>query len=192
MSATGATERTDAREADELLVHMSQRLERIDGVVERLEHRLEVLDELAEDLMPMANGMFAGASAKLGTWERDGVLEFVKEGAKIAETVATSFTAEDVALLGSNIVGILETIRGMTQPEVMDVVDRASTAVRQAEARPPARVRLLGSLRDPEVRRGMGLLLSVLKEMGTEPVREPVRERDREDESPPRQDAGPN
>lgn len=166
-----ATDTNDTGEMERLIAlntEMSDRMARMTTVVERLERRVDVLGELLEDLMPMANGMFGMASRKLEAWEGDGVLDFGKESVKLLETVATSFSAEDVQLLSQNLVGILETVRNMTQPDVMDAADRAVTAFREAEAKPPEKVRLFKALRDPEIRRGMGLMLSVLREMGSD------------------------
>lgn len=158
----------DTESITHLLTEMNARLTRIDEALVGLSRRVDALDELAEDLMPMANGMFKIASHKLGDLEQKGALEFGRETIKLAETVATEFTAEDVKLLGANLVGILETVRNMTQPDVLEVADRAVDAFREAEAKPPQKVRLFKALRDPEIRRGMGMMLSVLREMGTE------------------------
>ena len=159
---------TDDAAVARLLEEINNRLARIEHTLGDLERRVESIDELKEDLMPMANGMFAVASGKLEQLEQDGALEFAKEGLTLLETVSTSFTAEDVRLLGANLVGILETVRNMTQPEVLDVADRAAGALRQAESKPPEKIRFFKALWDPEIRRGMGVMLSVLREMGTD------------------------
>ena len=172
MIATDMKALADSESIAVLLRKMNDRLARVDDALAGLERRMEALDELTEDLMPMANGMFGMASNKLQEMENNGALEFGKEALKLTETVATAFTAEDVRLLGQNLVGILGTVRNMTQPEVLEVADRAVAALRDAEAKPPEKVKLLKALRDPEVRKGMGLMLSVLREMGTEQEQE--------------------
>ena len=86
----------------------------------------------------------------------------------MAEIVATSFNEEDVRLLGENVVHILKTTRNLTQPEVLDVADRAAVALKDTEAHPQKKIGLLKALRDPEIRRGMTLMLSVMRELGSE------------------------
>jgi uncharacterized protein YjgD (DUF1641 family) len=147
-------------------------LSRIDDRLGRIEHRLEIaemrsdsLSELSEDLMPMVNGIFAKASDKLTQLEHDGALDFAREGLNVLETVATSFDEEDVRLLGRNIVGILRTIRNLTQKDVLDVADRAAVALAEE---PAGKVGLVRSMRDPDVRRGMNILIRVLREIGQE------------------------
>lgn len=108
---------------------------------------------------------------KLHDLDRKGAVEFVVEGARMAEIAATSFTAEDVRLLGENIVTILRTVRSLTQPEVMQIADRVAGALHDAETRKAAAERrggLFRALRDPDVRRGMTVMISVLRELGHE------------------------
>lgn len=151
----------------EQLRAMNEKLDRIDNALDRLEVRVESLEELREDLWPMIQGASHQITRKLHELEQNGALGFVTEGVKMAEVVATSFTEEDVRLLGENIVHILKTVRNLTQPEVLEVADRAAVALREGEARPDQRVGLFRAMRDPDVRRGMTLMLNVMRELGS-------------------------
>ena len=93
---------------------------------------------------------------------------FVKEAVKVGERIATSFDEEDVRLLGENVVSILQTVRNLTQPEVLEVADRAAVALKGTEEQPAKKIGLFKAMRDPEIRRGMTMMLTVLREMGQE------------------------
>jgi uncharacterized protein YjgD (DUF1641 family) len=150
------------------LARLNEKLDRIEAAVDVMTHRLESLEDLREDLWPMVHGASRALNRKLHELEQKGVLGFVTESAKMGEHIASSFTQEDVRLLGENVVSILTTVRNLTQPEVLEVADRAAVALRDTEAHPAKKVSLFRAMRDPEIRRGMGLMLSVLREMGQE------------------------
>jgi uncharacterized protein YjgD (DUF1641 family) len=115
----------------------------------------------------MANGIIHLTSDRLQEFEKDGTLDFVREGLKVMRQVSSSFTPEDVRLLGENIVHILMTVRNLTQPEVLDLADRATIALKdQAAPTPIGTLGLLRALRDPEVKRGTGVLLELLRSLG--------------------------
>ncbi len=147
-----------------VLTSVCERLEHIERSLTTLERRVEGIVELREDMMPVANEVLHLASAKLSVMEKEGTIDFVREGLQVLKNVSTSFTPDDVRLLGQNVVSILLTVRNLTQPEVLEVADRAAHAL--VEPGPSKRSGLLKSLRDPEVKRGMALLLGVLRELG--------------------------
>jgi uncharacterized protein YjgD (DUF1641 family) len=84
--------------------------------------------------------------------------------------VVTAFTEEDVEALGDNIVLILQTVREMTQPEVMQMLQRTFTSVQDDEhvepTEPPGAFALLREMRKPEVRRGLSRALHMLSSLG--------------------------
>ena len=147
---------------------MNEKLDRIDHALDTLQHRVESIEEIREDLWPMIHGASHQITRKLHELEQNGALGFVTESAKMAEVVATSFTEEDVRLLGENVVHILKTVRNFTQPEVLDVADRAAVALRETETHSDKKIGLFRALRDPEIRRGMTMMLSVMRELGSE------------------------
>lgn len=147
---------------------LNQKMDRVERVIDSVTHRMEDLNEITSDLWPMVNGVSHQISRKLHELEQNGTLAFVKEGVKMAEKVSTSFTEEDVRLLADNVVSILHTVRNLTQPEVMHVADRAAVALRDSESHPEKKLSLWKAMRDPEIRRGMTLMLTVLREMGHE------------------------
>jgi uncharacterized protein YjgD (DUF1641 family) len=152
----------------EELKALNSKLDRIETTMDAMTHRVESLEEIREDLWPMIHGASNAISRKLHELEQQGALGFITEAAKMGEHVASSFTPEDVRLLGENVVSILQTVRNLTQPEVLEVADRAAVALKDTEAHPAKRVSLWKAMRDPEIRRGMGLMMSVLREMGQE------------------------
>jgi uncharacterized protein YjgD (DUF1641 family) len=145
------------------LADIGAQLNRVERVVDDLGRRMESFDDLKEDLVPITHGAIQIAYRRLHELEENGTLGFVRESVKVAETVATSFTPDDVRLLGQNVVSILNTVRNLTQPQMLGVADRAATALK---SEPEERFGLIRSMRDPEIRRGMALLFAVLRELG--------------------------
>jgi uncharacterized protein YjgD (DUF1641 family) len=149
------------------LLEACQKLDRATEILLELKRDKEMIMELGQDLMPMANGMIHLTSDRLQEFERDGTLDFVREGFRVFQHVSTAFTPEDVRLLGENIVHILMTVRNLTQPEVLELADRATETFREKTAtKPVGTLGLLRAMRDPEVRRGTGVLLDLLRSLG--------------------------
>ena len=86
------------------------------------------------------------------------------------ENIVTSFSKEDVEKLSENVVLILNTVKEMTQPEIMNFV-RGTLLVAESEVQKPVDISygaLLGQMRDPAVRRGLALTMRVLRVVGAQ------------------------
>ncbi len=151
----------------EKLFEACQKLDRATEILLELKRDKEMFLELGQDLMPMANGMIHLASRRLQELEKDGTLHFIHETAKVLRRVSTAFTPEDVRLLGENVVRILDTARRLTRPEILDLAERASAAlVAEEPPSPVGPVGLLRAMRDPDVQKGTGVLLELLRSLG--------------------------
>ncbi len=150
------------------LAAINSKLDAIVEVTEDLGRQLESFDDLREDFVPIAHEGMLIAYRKLDELERAGAIDFLKEAAGVFHTISTSFTQEDVRALGDNVVQILRTVRSLTQPEVLELADKAAGALKEAPAEPLGRIGLLRSFRDPEVRKGLTMFLGVLREMGSD------------------------
>jgi uncharacterized protein YjgD (DUF1641 family) len=90
----------------------------------------------------------------------------------VTDRIVTSFTEEDIHALGDNIVLILNTVKEMTQPEIMQLVGRTVHSVREAEAEEIGLFRFMWRMRDPQVRRGLSKVLAALQSMSGEEPRD--------------------
>ena len=150
------------------LTEINRKLDAVVEVTEDLGRQLESFEDLREDFVPIAHEGMLIAYRKLHELEQAGVIDFLKESAGVFHTISTSFTQEDVKALGDNVVHILQTVRSLTQPEVLELADKAAGALKEAPAEPLGRIGLLKSFRDPEVRKGLTMFLTVLRELGGE------------------------
>lgn len=129
--------------------------------------QLESIRDFVRDAGPIATYAFEALTEQFEELDRMGVLSFVQEAWRIVPIILTSFTPEDVRLLGDNVVLILNTVKGMTQPEVMRMLNNLTGAYRQAEATTDelktGTFALLRQMRDPEVRRGLAVTMQILK-----------------------------
>jgi uncharacterized protein YjgD (DUF1641 family) len=80
------------------------------------------------------------------------------------DQIVTNFTEEDVRQLGENVVLILQTVKEMTQPEIMQLLSSTASVMRD-EAIPEdvSMLYLLRQMRDPAVKRGLAKTLNVLR-----------------------------
>ena len=130
--------------------------------------QLEAMAELGRDLAPLSTRAMETLTERLQDLEEKGYFDFARAGVGVVDRVVTSFTEEDVEALGDNIVLILNTVKEMTQPEVMTLLRRTIHTVQEQEepGAPPSMLGLLREMRDPEVRRGLARLLTMLRSMG--------------------------
>jgi uncharacterized protein YjgD (DUF1641 family) len=172
-----ATSHLDASEYDvAALARLGQAVVRDAALFEALLGPLRSAAALAAEAGPLAAPAAESLTARLQQLDERGYFGFARQSAAILDTIVTSFTEEDVKLLGDNIVLILRTVRQMTQPEVMGMLNRTALTMAEAEAQPPARapstLALLRQMRDPQVRRGLARALATLRALGAQP--EPV------------------
>lgn len=145
------------------LWRLAKRVARNAELIEKMIDQLEGLSDLGADVVPLGRDMFLSAMARLDEMERKGYFAFGAGAMDVMDRVVTSFSTEDIDNLGENVVLILNTVKEMTQPEVMQLLQRTAQEVREAEVEEIGLIRLMWGMRNPAVRRGMSRMLRVLE-----------------------------
>jgi len=145
--------------------------DQVQFLVEEAEERRRTraaLSELTRDLSPIASQGFETVTRVMTDAEERGYTEFARSSLGVVDRVVTSFSEEDVEALGDNVVLILETVKEMTQPEVMSLLRSTLQNVHDTPdpQEPPSIFSLLGQMREPEVRRGLARLIVFLRSLG--------------------------
>ena len=139
--------------------------------MEALLAQLNSLNALAADVVPLGTPAMATVTATLQDLDDRGYFAFARGGAGIVDKVVTSFTEEDVEALGDNVVLILNTVKEMTQPEVMTLLQRTALTAQDVDDEftdAPSTFALLKQMRDPQTRRGLGRVMTMLRTIGAE------------------------
>ncbi len=142
---------------------------------------LEMFAELLSDMMPLTEHAVDVATDRLVNLDQKGYFSFAKSGLHVVDRIVTGFSEEDVEALGDNVVLILETVKEMTQPDVMaalyhmiEAVQKQQDLMEQEPEKPPSLYQLAKRLRDPEIRRGMGRALNTLSAVAEVDITQPV------------------
>lgn len=126
----------------------------------------ESLVDLAKDTGPIINEVIIDFTKKLHELEQKGYIEFFKEAGSIIDNVVSHFTVDDVRLLADNAVTILETVKSLTQPEMMQAINNAVQVFNSLEQENVPSYSLFGAMREmnkPEMKRALGFALVFLK-----------------------------
>ncbi len=154
------------------LVGMLESLIRSLPTLRRSLDQLEALSELAGELSELSGPALERATRAFAELDERGYLTFAKGGIDVVDRVVTEFDEDDIEALGDNIVLILNTVKEMTQPEVMQMLRRTFTTVQADELteaeEPPGLLALLREMRSAEARRGLARLVRMLRSMGTQ------------------------
>jgi uncharacterized protein YjgD (DUF1641 family) len=129
----------------------------------------------ATELLEIASHLSGPAMAKLTDTlqvaQDKGYFMFAREGAAIADRIVTTYSEDDVRALGDNVITIINAVKELTQPEVMALLNRTALTIQEVEdtpIEPPSMLALLKSMRDPQTRRGLARVLSMLHTVGEE------------------------
>jgi uncharacterized protein YjgD (DUF1641 family) len=139
--------------------------------LEKLLEQVEPMSELVAQLSELSGPAMDYLTEFLGAADDKGYFRLGRQATFITDQIVTEFTEEDMHALGENVVIILNAVKEMTQPEVMGLVQRTVHTVQESEDEhvdPPGLFKLLKSMRDPETRRGMARMISMLHTVGEE------------------------
>jgi len=153
----------------------------VKGSVAALEHKIDILtdqvaflvaqqrpqDDLMAEIGPIGREVLKVAIQKFGELEDKGYTDFARELIRVLDVVVTHYGAEDVRQLGDNVVRILDTIKNITQPDIMAIASEATDVIRDADAtEAPGVFGMLKSAKDEDVRRGVAVTLEILRHVG--------------------------
>ncbi|RLD55553.1 MAG: hypothetical protein DRI97_09270, partial [Bacteroidetes bacterium] len=136
----------------------------INGVLDTFESTTDFL----KDASPIFNEMIIDLIKKLNEFDRKGYFEFLAEAGAIVDNVVTHFTRDDIKLLADNVVPMLETVKSLTQPEMLKSVNNAVKIFSrlEMEAVPEYSVwKLIREMNKPEMKRAIGFMVSFMKNM---------------------------
>ena len=148
------------------ILHLFKRVLRNTRNLEQMLDQLESLMELWQDLSPLTRDVFLTFMNRLEEMEQKGYFTFLQGGLEIMDRIVTSFSEEDIRQLGDNIVLILQTIKEMTQPEVMNMMRNTALVMREDEPLDTSLRGILRQMNDPAVRKGLAKTLMMLRSVG--------------------------
>ena len=151
------------------LLRLFKRLLRNGRNIDKMLDQLESMIYLAQTVGPLTDSAFEKATDLLQTAEHKGYFGFARGGMQMVDNVVTSLNGEDVWRLGENVVLILNVVKDMTQPEIMNLVHTSSPVSRSSrQAGQYVAAGVFGQMRDPNVRRGLALTMRVLHVVGSQ------------------------
>jgi TusE/DsrC/DsvC family sulfur relay protein len=138
---------------------------RLEGDVATLVKAQAARDDLIREMTPVAKEVMAVLTNRLDAAERAGWFELGRALLGVADRVAGHYTPDDVRQLGENVVAILDTVKRLTQPDMLTVLRDVTDAV-NGDTTPVGIYGMMKATRDDDVKRGFGVLVALLKQLG--------------------------
>ncbi len=156
----------------EALAGVGMKLIRNIGNISELLEMLESINDFMKDVSPVIHQVGLDAINKLNELEKKGYIDFIRELSKSLDNIVTHFKAEDVRALSENIVFILETIKNLTQPDMLKAFNNALMIYKNLDIEDVEKYSIFKALmefRKPEMRKGIGFMITFLKRLNEIP-----------------------
>ena len=154
-------------------VHLARKLVRNTRNLATLTTQVESAMDFTRDATPLGKELFNDLLSRLDELDRKGYFEFIRELFNVADRVVTTYSVEDVRLLADNVVAILETVKGLTQPEMLQSINNAMVVYRKLDFDSVEEISLWKAFREinrPEMRRALGFLMTFMRNLSEHPT----------------------
>ena len=154
----------DPDQLRELGIRLTQNIGNFVAILDTLGSILDLM----RDAGPIANEMAIDATRKLHEFEKKGYFEFIRELGQIVDNIVTHYGVEDVRLLADNVVAILDTVKNLTQPEMLKSVDNAVKVFASLETEGIPQYSLFRVMREmnkPEMKKALGFFVTFMKNL---------------------------
>jgi uncharacterized protein YjgD (DUF1641 family) len=132
---------------------------------------LESINDFMRDVSPILRQVGLDAIQKMNEMDQKGYIEFFRELTRIMDNIVTHFTVQDVKELADNVVTILETVKGMTQPDMLHALDNGVKVYKSLDTKNIPEYSMWKAFREmqtPEMKRGIGFMITFLKNLTKE------------------------
>jgi len=150
------------------ILHLGKKLLRNVKTMNKMFDQLESARDFLEDVSPLVRESIIDLMNKLDEYDRKGYFQFFKQSETIIENIVTSFSPEDVKALGDNIVTILNTIKNLTQPDMLQAINNAVSVYKKLDIEIEGDVsyfQLFKRMKTPEMRKGIAFGIKFLKSL---------------------------
>jgi uncharacterized protein YjgD (DUF1641 family) len=131
----------------------------------------ESMNDLMKDAGPIFNEVIIDFTKKLNDLDQKGYFEFFNEAGNIFDNIVSHYSPEDVRELSNNIVTIVETVRTVTQPEMMTAISNGIKIYKSIETENIPEYSIIKVFREmnkPEMKRALGFFVTFMKNMAAE------------------------
>lgn len=129
---------------------------------------IENISDLSKDALPIINEVILDFTGKLYDFEKKGYFEFFREMAKVIDKAITTISPEDIRKISDNMPLIIDTIKSITQPEVLDSINKAVKVYGKADINQVPEYSLwkvYKEMKTPEMKRSMGFVFTIIKNL---------------------------
>ncbi len=134
---------------------------------------LESMNDLAKDVGPIVTEMGVDLAHKLNEFEQKGYFEFIKEVGNVVDNIVTHYKPEEVRALAENVVTILDTVKNLTQPDMLKAMNNAINIFKNLDSSNVQEYTLWRAFREmnsPEMRRSIGFMMTFMKNLSKESI----------------------
>lgn len=159
----------DYLKTGDILDFFKKFLRNINNLAKFLE-QLENVHDFLKDFGPISKSLSKDLMNKLDEFDRKGYFEFMKEAQEILDNIVTSFTVDDVKALSDNIVTILNTVKNLTQPDMLTAINNAVNVYKKLDIEIKEDVSLLKLIKElntPETKKALFYSIQFLKKLST-------------------------
>jgi len=143
------------------------RLDAIDAKLDYVVGRQEYTEDLIREMTPVLREAMTAMAGEMAGWEERGWFAMGKEMVGLFDRLAAAYGPDDVREFSEHVVQIVDTVRNVTQPDVLDFANDATDVLHHAdETEPVGPLGMARATADPDVRRGMAVALQVLRHLG--------------------------
>ncbi|MBU3928170.1 MAG: DUF1641 domain-containing protein [Bacteroidetes bacterium] len=141
------------------------------GTINELFEMLESGKDLLADVTPILHQIGLDGINYMNDVEKKGYFEFIRQFMRIIDNVVTHFSADDLQLLADNVVTILETVKSLTQPDMLKTINSTLMVYKSIELdniEEYSIFRAMRAMNSREMRRGIGFMITFLKNISIE------------------------
>ncbi len=150
------------------VLHLGKKLLRNINTFNKMFDQLESAKDFIEDATPLVRESIIDFMEKMDEFDRKGYFRLMKEMENVIDNVVTSFTVEDVRALGDNAVTILNTVKSLTQPDMLNAINNAVSVYTKLDIEIEENVsyfQLFKRMNTPEMRNGIAFGIKFLKSL---------------------------
>lgn len=155
----------------EALKMLAFKLIRNVGTITEMFEMLESANDFVKDVSPILHQVGLDGIKMANEFEQKGYFEFFGASMKIMDNIVTHFDKDDLQALADNIVTILETIKSLTQPDMLKAINSGLVVYKSIDVENVPEYSLfkaMMAMNSKEMRRGLGFMITFLKNIARE------------------------